>query len=76
MDFDKGFQTQAFSLALDLFIALFVTLFVALFVALFISLFVSLFADLVSTLAFLWLWGIIEFIIDGFKNSTAQLLWH
>ena len=48
MDFDKGFQTQAFSLALDLFVALFVTLFVALFV------------DLVSTLAFLWLWGIID----------------
>ena len=67
MDFDKGFQTQAFSLALDLFVALFVTLFVALFVALFVTLFV----DLVSTLAFLWLWGIIEFIIDGFKNSTA-----
>ena len=52
MDFDKGFQTQAFSLALDLFVALFVTLFVALFVALFV--------DLVSYLAFLWLWGIID----------------
>ena len=59
MDFDKGFQTQAFSLAPALFFALFITLFVALFVA------------LVSTLAFLWLWGIIEFIIDGFKNSAA-----
>ena len=68
MDFDKGFQTQSFSLALDLFIVLFVTLFVALFVPLFVDLLV----DLVSTLAFLWLWGIIEFIIDGFKNSTAQ----
>ena len=59
MDFDKGFQTQAFALA------------PALFVALLVALFVTLFGALVSTLAFLWLWGIIEFIIDGFKNSTA-----
>ena len=72
MDFDKGFQTQAFSLTLALFVALFVTLFIALFIALFVTLFFALFVALVSTLAFLWLWGIIEFIIDGFKNSTAQ----
>ena len=71
MDFDKGFQTQAFALALALFVALFVTLFVTLFIALFVALFVA----LVSNLAFLWLWGIIKFIIDGFKNSTAKLLW-
>ena len=55
MDFDKGFQTQAFALAPALFAALFVALFIALFVALFFA--------LVSTLAFLWLWGIIEFIL-------------
>ena len=51
MDFDKGFQTQAFALAPALFVALFIAL--------------------VYTLAFLWLWGIIEFIIDGFKSSAA-----
>ena len=48
MDFDKGFQTQAFALAPALFVTLFVTL--------------------VSTLAFLWLWGIIEFIL-GVKGK-------